>query len=465
MPQCTETRAKACLLLKNGIAKLTDHLRNKCYVIRYECAQILELLHPLELLDSSSQQRIFETCIDELRCHSTDFHGQPFYPLSCQKLASLVMQSNASISLSDVVQLLNHSVDEVKSTVLRHLNLSNSAIVRGLWPTLRALISDVTLSAECRTLALALCVRCGEVFSHNLKWTLELYQVDIEDSIKCSALAVAGLAVQYAKGNNLLLVEWSSYLVEAIQSTYQFRRMVVENIAINYKLLQVDEELKDVESYSTLLRNMWMCFLKCLIDDESDVRSTAAAIAEDVCTDCWKNIQTDLVLENVLEFFVKSIGLFYPKEVILVLGELVLDDDNEQQEAESPSFEANDSDHFREPLIHSMLFCRFIQLCVDEHNDASSLDLKTLADRIDSECEALKNCETSSSESLFSSRRLTTLNVVRLVKWLLLTKSLGPFYTRAADVHRGVCLTLERLNSHFSTYTVHCLIRHIDSVV
>jgi hypothetical protein len=144
----------------------------------------------------------------------------------------------------------------------------------------------------------------------------------------------------------------------------------------------------------------------------------------------------------------------------MLLTDIVLEED-EQPEGDSQSFETGDSDAFREPLILSELFCRYIERCVRQ-NALSSSDSTILAEQLENRWKILGKCNTLSVDSLISKRRSVSFYIISVVKLFLLTKSLQSVHANIAVLHRGIHYCLEQLNSHWSTYSIQQLVCQVS---
>lgn len=440
-------------VLSQMIPQLIFLLRNSCFLIRYEYAKILLLLYSAELVDPSVRLKVFRMCMDEIRCRNLMFHCEPFYPLSCQKFTALATLCNAPETSSSMIELLNHPLEEVRLEALQQLDLMDSATViwAPLLPTLETIATDENESPECRIKALKL-------FSHlsatveKLKWLLAVYNEATDDSIRCSALAAFGKTTHSTSPDNLhLLVEWSRYLLEATQSSVQFRQIVVESIAAFPLMFQMDEMPIVTQERGSLLVNMWMCLLNCLMDDEDSIRTAASAIIGNEC--CNMSLQPAVAIEKALEFLVDRIGTFYPTEVVSMLSQSVLDEDEQPEDGDSPSFEKCGSDAFREPLAHSLLFCKFIERCAKK-NDVSSFDSDVLSEYLEVRWKMLENCDISTLHSPVSGRRFARIHIIDLVKIYLVTKSLYSVNDKIATLHQCIRKRFLQVNSQCFTYLI-----------
>lgn len=440
--------------LIDGTGKIVVLLSSCCHLIRYESSEILKLLLDSGIFrDSSIKDIILQTCLSELQCRNPIFHSEPFYPLSCQKLTALAVSGRNS---TDAFELLNHPLGEVRLEVLQKLDFIDLSML----PTLKTIISDENESFECRTKALSLISRFKSD-DNLLKWLLKLYRDETDDTFRCEALAVAGGVISSNDSSNiLLLLEWSAYLVECVQSTSLFRHMVVETIAKCPRVLQFNKSLTASKEQGVILSNMWACLVNCIIDDEESIRSAAAAVVCDVYIGYWKQAQPAVAIEKALEYLVEYVGFHYSMEVIMLLTDIVLEED-EQPEGDSQSFETGDSDAFREPLILSELFCRYIERCVRQ-NALSSSDSTILAEQLENRWKILGKCNTLSVDSLISKRRSVSFYIISVVKLFLLTKSLQSVHANIAVLHRGIHYCLEQLNSHWSTYSIQQLVCQVS---
>ncbi len=432
--------------LNEGTGKIVVLLSSCCHLIRYESSEILKLLLDSGIFgDPSIKDIVLQTCLSELQCRNPIFHSEPFYPLSCQNLTALAMSSRNS---TDAFELLNHPLGEVRMEVLRKMNFIDSVML----PRLKTIISDESESFECRTKALSLISRFKSD-DNQLKWLLQIYRDETDDTFRCTALAVAGGVINSNDSSNiLLLLEWSTYLVECVQSTSLFRHMVVETIAKCPRMLQFNKSLTASKDQGVILSNMWVCLLNCIIDDEESIRSAAAATVCDVYIGYWKQAQPAVAIEKALEYLVEYVGFRYSMEVVMLLTDIVLEED-EQPEGDSQSFETGDSDAFREPLILSVLFCRYIERCVRQ-NAVSSSDSTILAKQLENRWKILGKCDVLSVDSLISKRRFVNFYIINVVKLFLLTKSLQSVHVNIAVLHRCLHNCLEQLNSHWSTYSI-----------
>jgi hypothetical protein len=357
---------------------------------------------------------------------------------------------------TDAFELLNHPLGEVRLEVLQKLDFIDLSML----PTLKTIISDENESFECRTKALSLISRFKSD-DNLLKWLLKLYRDETDDTFRCEALAVAGGVISSNDSSNiLLLLEWSAYLVECVQSTSLFRHMVVETIAKCPRVLQFNKSLTASKEQGVILSNTWACLVNCIIDDEESIRSAAAAVVCDVYIGYWKQAQPAVAIEKALEYLVEYVGFHYSMEVIMLLTDIVLEED-EQPEGDSQSFETGDSDAFREPLILSELFCRYIERCVRQ-NALSSSDSTILAEQLENRWKILGKCNTLSVDSLISKRRSVSFYIISVVKLFLLTKSLQSVHANIAVLHRGIHYCLEQLNSHWSTYSIQQLVCQVS---
>ena len=297
--------------LNEGSVKIVALLGSCCHLIRYESSEILKLLLDSDIFwDPPIKDIVLQTCLSELQCRNPIFHSEPFFPLSCQKLATLAVSCKNS---TDAFQLLNHPLGEVRMEVLQNLELMDPS----MWPTLKTIICDENESFECRTKALSLTSRFKSD-ENQLKWLLQLYRDETDDTFRCTALAVAGQAISSTDPSNiLLLLEWSGYLVECVQSTSLFRQMVVETIAKCPGMLQINKSLPASKEYGVILSNMWVCLLNCLIDDEESIRSAAAAAVCDVYVGYWKQAQPVVAIEKALEYLVGYVGFYYSMEYVM----------------------------------------------------------------------------------------------------------------------------------------------------
>lgn len=446
---CSETRQKVIEILILKIHHLILLLSNSCYLIRYECALILHTLLSDKILDSAVQQTILQVCLKELECHNLDLHRNPFYPLSCQKLAALAMPCISSSS--EIIELLNHPLDEVRLEVMQQLDHLN-CLTSGLSTTLESIVSNENSSAECRSQALALSVRFGES-AHQLRWTLQCYRDADDDSVRCSALAAVGRVIHSTEDYQLLL-EWSSYLLDAMESTTQFRQIVIESIAACPRMLQVDESHQATEEHGSLLCNLWNCLVNCLIDDEDSIRLEAASVVGDIYLGSWKQTQPVVAVEKALDYLVNRIGFFYPTKVITLLSHLLLDEED-HPEGDSLAFEKGDSDAYREPLAHSQLLCRFIERCV-EQNSVCSLAMDSMAQELENRWKTLENNDNVIAGLLTSGRRLHIISSVQL---FLLTKALRSVHKKIAILHQSIRQHFCQLHQHWITYSIEKLDR------
>jgi hypothetical protein len=329
-----------------------------------------------------------------------------------------------------------------------------------MWATLKSIISDETQSIECRTKALNHAT-LFESDQNQLEWLLQLYRDETDDTFRCEALAAAGRVIHFTNSSNILLIlQWSGFLVECVQSTSLFRHMVVEAITKCPGMLQINKSLTASKEYAAILSNMWVCLLNCLMDDERSIRSAAAAAVCDVYIGYWKQVQTSVAIEKALEYLVDYVGSCYSMEVVTLLSDMVLEEE-EQPEGDSQSFETGDSDVFRESLIISMLFCRYIGNCIRQ-NAISSLDATALADKLENRWKILGNCDTLTVDSLISKRRFVSIYIVDVLKLFLLTKSLQSVHVSIAVLHRCIYNCLEQLNSHWFSYSIQKLVFQIS---
>ena len=439
--------------LNDGTAKILVLLSSCCHLIRYESSEILKHLIDSDIIKDPTDN-VLRTCLSELQCRNPIFHSEPFYPLSCQKLMALAMSCKNFPDAIDLRELLNHPLSEVRIEILQKLDVIDS----NMWATLTSIIFDEKESIECRTKALNLTTRF-ESDQNQLKWILQLYRDEIDDSFCCTALAVAGRIIYSTNSSNIpLLLEWSGYLVESVQSTSLFRQMVVETLAKCPLMLQINKHFTAYKEYAVVLSSMWMCLLNCLLDDEESIRTAAAAAVCDIyTTGYWKQVHSDVAIEKALEYLVDYVGSYYSMEVVTLLSDMILEED-EQPDGDSQSFETGDSDVFREPLIMSMLFCRYIERCVKQ-NAISSLDSIILTEQLENRWKLLDgSCDTFSLDSLITKRRFVSVYIIGVAKLFLLTKSLQSVHTNIADLHRCIHNCLEQLNLHWSTYSIRQLV-------
>lgn len=447
LPQWAETRHVVFRTFNNEIAKLASLLSNCCYLIRYESLEILRLLIDS---DTSIKDIVAYKCMTELRSQGNIFHDKPFYPLACQKLAGLATSNEIS---HFITELLNHPLSEVRLEVLKRLDCVDIALPTEIWPTLKHIIADEKESMECRIKALALADRIGGFDMDQLKWMLQLYRESTDDSYCCSALGAAGRIIQSSNSRDLdLITKWSEYLVESMSSASPFRQMAVESIKKCSEMLKIDGSLAASTEHGSLLSNLWICLLNCLIDDEESIRSAAAAVVADCGTGNWKHSQPAVAIEKALVYLVDKIGSHCTMMVILLLFDMVVVEE-EQPEGENQSFETGDSDAFLEPLPHSLLFCQFIERCVKQHVVSLS-DSEILAEHLGNRWKSLESWDITTMDSLSSNRRSASVQIVNVVKLFLLTKSLRSIHLKIDYLYQCIYTWLAQLSPHWFTYSV-----------
>lgn len=433
------------------IQTLINLLCNNCYLIRYECAQILDILQTEEILDFSENQVILQICLKELE--TSKLNCDPFYPLSCQKLATLAMHNINSSNSLEIVKLLHHPFDEVKLEVLQQLDrIKSSTNIDGLSSALESIVSSENNSTECQIIALRLFARHNQSNRDCLQWSLKIYREAKDDSIRCAALAAAGQTIQPIDDEDMqLLQEWSGYLLDALQGPFHFRQMVVESLASCFFMLQIDQNQKITKEHGCLLCSLWTCLLNCLIDDDESIRSAAASVVGDLYAGSCKQTQSTVSLEKALEYLVSQIGPLYPSEVVSVLSQLALDEEDEQLEGDSLAFEKGDSDAFREPLVHSTLFCHFIELCLDRCS-INSGNADRIIEQLENRWKMLtENCNGLNGDSLSSGLRYHIISSVQL---FLLTRALQSAHQKIASLHQCIRLHLEKLSPHWKIYSI-----------
>ncbi|XP_057370348.1 thyroid adenoma-associated protein homolog isoform X2 [Daphnia carinata] len=449
-----ETRDLVFRMLTNKIERLVGWLRSCCYLIRYEAAEILRLVIDSE---TSIEDSVSGKCLGILRYQFQVFQDKPFYPLASQKFAGIAIPSDVISHTANAIELLKHPVSEVRLEVLQRLESLDTAaaLPTCIWPALNYIIADKEEARECRIKALALVGRFRGYNKEQLEWMLQLYRETSDDIFRCTALGAAGRIMCPSNSDDLdLVMKWSEYLVESVSSTISFRQMVVESVARCVELLKIDGSLAASTEHGSILSNLWVCLLRCLIDDEEHIRTAAAAVVGDLGTGYWS--QPSVATDKALKYLIDKIGSTYTMRVILLLFDMVLEED-EQSEEESQAFETGDSNVFREPLAHSVLLCQFIEQCIRQHV-ASPPDSDILAELLENHWKSLGNCDTTAVDLLSSNRRSATVYIVNVIKLFLVTKSLHSIHGNIAALHQCIHNWLSQLNPHWFTYSIQQLV-------
>lgn len=453
LPQWTEARDMVFGTLNDKIEKLVSLLCSCCYLIRYEAVEILRLVIDSE---TSIKDVVADTCLRELHCRNQIFQNKPFYPLAYQKFAGIGIPSNV-FSHPAYAELLKHPLSEVRLEVLQRLEFLDTAtaLPACLWPTLHYMIANKGEAIECRIKALALIGRIGEYNKKQFERMLQLYRETTDDTFRCTALGAAGRIICPSHSDDLdLMMEWSEYLVESVSSTFPFRQMVVESIARCVELLKINGSLAASTEHGSILLNLWACLLRCLIDDEEHIRTAAAAVVGDFDTGYWS--QPSVAIVKALEYLIDKIGSTYTMRVLLLLFDMVLEEE-EQPEDESQTFETGDSDVFREPLAHSVLFCQFIKHCTRQHVVSPS-DSDILAERLENCWKSLGSFDTTAVDLLSSNRRPATVHIMNVIKLFLMTNSFHSTHGNIASLHQCIHNWLSQLNPHWFTYSIQQLV-------
>ncbi|KAI9564730.1 hypothetical protein GHT06_008471 [Daphnia sinensis] len=455
LPHWAETRGVVFRTLNDKIEKLVSLLCSCCYLIRYESVEILILV-----IDSETvfKDIVSDKCLRELDCHNRIFQDKPFYPLACQKFAALAVSSDVFSHAPNATELLKHPFSEVRLEILKRLESLDTAVPlpANIWPTLDYIIANKGEATECRIKALALVGRFRGYNKKQLEWMLQLYRETTDDIFRCTALGAAGRIICPSNSDDLdLMMKWSECLVESVSSTSPFRHMVVESIGRCVGLLKIDGSLAASAEHGSILSNLWVCLLQCLIDDEEHIRTAAAAVVGDCgITGYWS--QPSVAIVKALEYLIDKIGSIHTMRVILLLFDMVLEEE-EQLEEESQSFETGDSDVFREPLAHSMLFCQFIGHCIRQHT-VSPPDSKILAERLENCWKSIGSCDATAVDLLSSNRRPTTVYIMNVIKLFLVTKSIHSIHGNIASLHRCIHNWLSQLHPHWFTYSIQQLV-------
>lgn len=356
---------------------------------------------------------------------------------------------------SALVELFNHPLQEVKLEVMDYLERTDlDANADGFSSLYQSIVVDQELFSPCRAKALRLLVKTSP--QRQLELCLTLLG-ETEKLIRCSALEAMGRIIHNSSANPAILVEWSRHLLEAVEcGEVPFRLVVIESIARCFQLLIVEDHHQTVDKQATLV-NMWTCLLRCLIDDDFGVRSTAAAAVSSV--ERSSPVHPTIAVERALEYLVNRVYTFHPTEVVTMLSQLVLDEEEQQPEGDSPSFEKGDSDAYWEPLPHSVLFCRYIGKCVQQKtiSPTPKPSFDAVAELVQN---AVRLCLDDESvllaDSLSSYQRF---HATRLIKFFLLTEALAPVNQEMIFFNKIIRQRFEQLNhGHWSNYSVKKLV-------
>jgi hypothetical protein len=273
----------------------------------------------------------------------------------------------------------------------------------------------------------------------------------------CAALDAFGNSIRSEKGDDIqLVVEWSFCLLEATQSTIQFRLTAVQLLTINSSLLSIDEHLQFSKEHITILTNLWICLLNCLTDDDESIRLAACTVVSKITKEeKWKQVQSVVTIETALEYFVDRIGCIFPLDVVITLVKMVIANSEEQEESESQSFEKDETNSFLEPVAHSLMICRYIERCVKKHA-ISTTDISTLIETLECYWIRVANfdlSQISDCKSFINRRRSITLFVLDLLNLYLLTGSLKTV-TNILEMNQKVHNLFQTLPNHIVTYSV-----------
>jgi len=441
--------------LKEKIPACKFLLKSPCYIVRYEYVLVLELIHVH--LELAFQYELHSICMQELRCRSAAI-SEPFYPMFCQRLAHLLFVGNLLPTTSEISEFLNHPLEEVRIVVMAQLNQANSIlnIDEGLRTLLEDEISNDENTHEYRSMALSTLSRHCKSLNHYLPWTL--YQSSSSDAMLCAALDACGNAIRCGKGDDIQpIVEWSGYLLEATQSTIQFRLTAVQLLTANYYWLS-DEICKfSSKEHITIVTNLWTCLLNCLVDDDESVRLAACTVVSKITKeDKWKQIQSNITIEAALDYFVNRIGCVFPLDVVLTLVKMVIANSEEEEESESQSFEKDETNAFLEPMVHSLLMSRYIERCIKK-NTISASDIPTLIEPLKRYWKRVENfdlSQISDCQSFMNRRRSITVFVLDLLNVFVLTGSLKTVDTNILAMNQRAHNLFQTLPNHVVTYSV-----------
>ena len=463
------------LILEN-ITELFVLMRSSSYLIRYEYLTLLDLLVCVEngSVSTSFKGMLFESCQKELLLRPPIQDTALFYPLYLQKMTkiSVFLQPN----VEHMIDLLTHPMEEVRMEVLQHFSVDACAQKMLAHELVAFIENDTGYSTESRSVALSLLTRSSCLYQHTwgrqfsrpenpsendrngqVLWALGLYQTAINDNFRCAALVAIGQIIHHGIADGSIdtrhLLEWSSCLLNECDSRAIMRLAVVETLETcvemldgEYKRLRRSSETSENEQWAVLLSTLWTCLFRCLSDDEESVRTKASDVVKTLTED-QRTFHPTIALEKALEHYTDTIGHVYPEQVLLALSNLALNAE-EEEEKENPAFEKGDSDAFRDPLFHSILYTTFIRrLAVQNHASLSGLGI---GESLRSKWHCLSNFDASTCQDIIHRRRSINNFIVDCLKLFFLTKSLETVDESIAALHR-------QIRDHFSTMPKYCI--------
>lgn len=452
-------RDEAFDLLKQKVPNCMFLLNSSSYLIRYEYVLILELIHAQ--LGTSFQQELQRVCFKELSCRNASA-SEPFFPLYCQEVAKLVFLGNNPPSSSEILQLLGHPLEEVRTVVMTQLNQENFTIdITNIRIQLEKEVSSDRNTQEYRSMALSILTRdANPAVDHYLPWALQLYQDSSSDVMLCTALEAFGNVIRFVEtGSNIIqqVLEWSGYLLDGTQSTIQFRLTTVKLLNQNFIWLTSDGIRTNSKEYSTIVSNLWTSLFNCLMDDDESVRLAACAALGLITNEQkWKHVQPVVAIEAALDYFVNRIGCVYPTDVVLTLIRMVITNSEEQPESESQSFEKDETNSFLEPTPNSLLLCKYIQHCV-EKNAISTSGISLIKEELDRCWQSVENFDLTQildHNSIMSRRRFINMFILELLNLLRLTGSLQKVDKNIFVLYQRTCQLFKSLPPHAMAYSI-----------
>lgn len=420
--------------------------------MRYEYASILEQLDSKQMLSVSFKNAVAAVCADELSSASNSISIQPFYPLYCEKMAKLLLNT-APLSSANVPRLLDHPMGEVTCAVMEYMiERKLTSDVEMLKPALIATVASEKSTRKSRSLAVQLLGDHAKNATHRLESMLLIYRHSDEDPLRCTALKEAARGVDPTQSCDIFaLTELSDHLLEATKLDVQYHHAAVTALSQLKSFLLISLERVDSAKWITFTCNLWTAAFRLLLDDEESVRMSASATVSSLHSNNSTDLHSPVALELALDAFVDLVGKVSPEAAVRCLATLLIDRE-EHQEIESVAFEKEDNDSYWEPVVYSKLLCSKIEKCLKNTN--SALDLEDLAARIESEWGKRGNVRPIEVANAANRSRIAASQLVDTIKFFYITASLSVSNERFAKVHCRICSRIKEFPVLLNNYAM-----------